>query len=149
LTQELRQRAIRLLARREHSRAELARKLAPHGGEEDIQRVLDELQAARLQSDARFAESYVRTNAERLGNSRLRYSLMTKGVSPELIAAHLGPESLADELDRARIVWQKKFCHATQDASEWAKQARFLQGRGFANDIIRKLLKETAEEAEA
>lgn len=141
MTQELRQRAVRLLARREHSQAELARKLAPHGTEENIQIVLAELQASRLQSDARFAENYVLANAERLGNSRLRHNLRIKGVSAELIDAYLAPDTLADELDRAREVWAKKFSTAAKDAKEWARQARFLQGRGFASDIIRRLLK--------
>ena len=94
MTQELRQRAVRLLARREHTRAELARKLAPHGSEEDINIVLAELQASRLQSDARFAENYVRANAERLGASRLRHNLRIKGVASELIDAYKGQMGL-------------------------------------------------------
>lgn len=142
MTQALRQRAIRLLARREHTRAELARKLAPHGESDEIIKVLDELQATRLQSDARFVENYIRAQSPRLGKSRLRQHLHLKGVSNELIDAHLDPDSLVDELDRARAVWERKFTETAKDAKEWARQARFLQGRGFAQDIIRRLLKE-------
>jgi regulatory protein len=137
---ELRKRAIGLLARREHTRVELFRKLAPHGTPEEIDAVLNELARAGLQSDARFAESYVRSQAARLGAARLRQSLRTKGVANELIESGLG--DLPDEMDRARAFWMKKFAAPPADARTWAKQARFLQGRGFSSEIIRKLLKE-------
>ena len=142
MANELRQQAIRLLARREHTRAELARKLAAHGTQEEIDAVLTELQTCHLQSDSRFAESYVRSHAARLGASRLRQTLKTKGVTGELIEAQLAPGVLPDELERARAVWSRKFSAAPADAREWARQARFLQGRGFASDIIRRLLRE-------
>lgn len=138
---ELYQRAVRLLARREHTRAELARKLAPHGTQEDIDIVLNALAASGLQSDARFAESYVRSQAARLGGARLRQSLRNKGVAAALVATELDKAELPDELERARAVWQKKFAAPPADAREWARQARFLQGRGFASEVIRRLLK--------
>ncbi len=140
---ELYSRAVRLLARREHTRAELARKLAPHGTEEEIDTVLNELARSGLQSDARFAESYLRSQAGRLGGARLRQSLRQKGVCVDLVQAQV--KDLPDELARARSVWQKKFATVPADAKEWAKQARFLQGRGFSSEIIRKLLKETGD----
>ena len=139
---ELYRRAVKLLARREHTRTELARKLAPHGTPEDIETVLNELARSGLQSDARFAESYVRSQAARLGTARLRQTLRNKGVAAELAAAGLDQAGLPDEMERARAVWQKKFSAPPADAREWARQARFLQGRGFASEIIRKLLKE-------
>jgi regulatory protein len=138
---QLRQRAVRLLARREHTRAELARKLAALGTPEEIDTVLNELAGSGLQSDARFAESYLRSQSARLGAARLRQTLRQKGVSPDLITDHV--EDLPDELERARAVWQKKFSAAPADRGDWARQARFLQGRGFSVEIIRKLLKET------
>jgi len=140
---ELYSRAVRLLARREHTRAELARKLAPHGTKEEIETVLNELAQSGLQSDARFAESYLRSQAGRLGGARLRQSLRQKGVCAELVQTQV--EDLPDELARARAVWQKKFATVPADMKEWAKQARFLQGRGFSSEIIRKLLKETGD----
>lgn len=144
---ELYQRAVRLLARREHTRAELARKLAAHGTPEEIDTVLNELAASGLQSDARFAESYLRGQATKLGVARLRQTLRTKGVSAEIIADHVANLSneFPDELARARALWQKKFSAPPADRNEWVKQARFLQGRGFAVEIIRKLLKEVEE----
>jgi regulatory protein len=140
---ELYRRAVRLLARREHTRAELARKLAAHGTEEEIDTVLTELARAGLQSDVRFAESYVRGQAARLGAARLRQTLRTKGVAAALIDAQVA--DLPGELDRARAVWAKKYAAPPADAREWAQQARFLQGRGFSVEIIRKLLKDTGD----
>jgi len=138
---ELKSRALKLLARREHTRRELAGKLADHGSPEEIDVVLNELARAGLQSDARFAESAVRSQAPRVGTARLRQVLRQKGIAPELIDAQLAPLS-GDELERARVVWQKKFAVPPADAHEWARQARFLQGRGFAAETIRKLLRE-------
>ena len=137
---ELRQRAIRLLARREHTRIELARKLAPYGSGEEIETVLNDLTQAGLQSDARFAESYVRSHAARLGAVRLRQTLRTKGVAGELIAAQV--VELPDEVGRARDLWQRKYGVVPVDSRDWAKQARFLQGRGFSVETIRAVLKE-------
>jgi regulatory protein len=139
---ELRQRAIRLLARREHTRAELARKLAPLGSEEDIDAVLADLSASGLLSDARAAAAYVRSNASRFGAARLRQTLRRKGVESELIDDQLAQADLPDEMARAREIWARKFSAPPADAREWARQARFLQGRGFSTDTIRRLLKE-------
>jgi regulatory protein len=137
---ELYARAVRLLARREHTRAELARKLAPYGTEEEIEIVLNELSRTGLQSDARFAESYLRSQAGRLGGARLRQTLRQKGVASDTIDEQV--TDLPDESARARDVWNRKFGVPPTDAKEWARQARFLQGRGFSTDIIRRLLKE-------
>lgn len=139
---ELKAKAVQLLARREHSRAELAQKLAPHGSAEDIETVLDELRRNNLQSDARFAESYVRSHGERFGAAKLRHTLRGKGIAAELVESHLAAESLPDEIERARSLWARKFAAAPADAREWARQARFLQSRGFATDVIRRVLKE-------
>ena len=83
-------RAIALLARREHSRAELARKLMRRLDEgqdrSDVDAVLDELERRRLLSDERFAKSLVRTRAPRFGEARLKLELKTRGV-PAAIAA--------------------------------------------------------------
>ena len=140
---ELYQRAVRLLARREHTRAELTRKLAPHGTEDEIDSVLNQLAQSGLQSDARFAESYLRSQAGRLGAARLRQTLRNKGIENDLIAASV--DELSDEAGRIQTVWQKKFGTAPVDAREWARQARFLQGRGFSSELIRKLLKDCGE----
>jgi len=145
MSNELRQQAIRLLARREHTRVELARKLAGLGTPEEIEAVLADMEASQLQSDNRTAENYLRSNASRLGTSRLRHTLKTRGVAPEMIEEQLAQADLPDEIERARATWSRKFSAAPANAKEWARQARFLQSRGFAGDIVRKLLKQPLE----
>ncbi|MDK9723790.1 MAG: recombination regulator RecX [Sterolibacteriaceae bacterium MAG5] len=139
---DLKARAIRLLARREHSRAELARKLAADGTQEDIEAVLAELTASGLLSDARYAEAYLRGNAARFGAAKLRQTLRAKGIAGELVEEQLAAADTPDELSRAREIWARKFGTTPADAREWARQARFLQSRGFSADVIRKLLKD-------
>jgi len=142
----LRSRAVKLLARREHTRAELAGKLARHGAPEDVEQVVADLERDGLQSDARAAESYLRSHGARLGAARLRQTLRRKGVSSELIDAGLEAGELDAEATRARAVWVRKFGTPPDDAREWARQARFLQGRGFGSEVIRRLLRGLAEE---
>jgi len=135
---------------REHSRDELRRKLRSKSEdceEGALDAVLDRLVENGLQSDARFAESYVRSKASRMGQSRLRRELLERGVSTEIVAGALEEALPDDELTRARAVWARKFGAPPQDRNEWARQARFLQTRGFAVDVIRKLLKEPFDES--
>lgn len=157
-TLSLRGRAIKLLAQREHSRTELARKLSQPrrnrsaamsgtdepspASAEEIDRVLDHLEGCGLLSDARAAAAYVRSHAARLGTAQLTHRLRTRGIDAELIATSLAQEEIEDEPTRAAAIWHSKFGHAPRDAREWAKQARFLQGRGFSGEVIRRLFKE-------
>ncbi|MDO5057198.1 MAG: regulatory protein RecX [Lautropia sp.] len=150
----LKRRAIALLARREHSRAELMRKLqtppAPRrrrqpGAEAHpppqppspalVQSVLDELAELRLLSDQRMAESLVRSGASRFGAARLSQELQRKGLSGQLVADALAP--LAEtERERAQEVWQRRFGQPPTSLKERARQYRFLQGRGFPARIV-------------
>lgn len=139
--------ALRFLATREHSREELRRKLTGKAEGDEVEIVLDRMAETGLQSDQRFAESYVRAKADRLGSSRIRRELLERGVSDDLVAAALEGTLEEDELTRARAVWGRKFGEAPKDRLEWAKQARFMQSRGFAVDVIRKLLKEPFDES--
>jgi regulatory protein len=142
---ELRQKAVALLARREHTRAELLRKLAPHGTPDEIDAVITQLQSVGLQSDTRFAEAFLRSKSGRLGPARLRQTLRQKGIDAETVSEQLEAADLPDEIDQARAVWARKFGCAPADAKEWAKQARFLQTRGFSSSVIRCLLKDAGE----
>ncbi len=142
---ELRQRALKLLARREYSRAELAKKLAPLGATEDIVALLAELERTKLLSDARVADAYLRSHGGRFGIVRLRHGLRAKGIESELAEQQLATTELPDELDRARALWTRKFGTPPADIRAWAKQARFLQARGFSTDVIRRLLREPEE----
>lgn len=140
---DLKRRAIALLARREHSRAELARKLSNHGTPEEIEPVLSQLESQGLLSDSRAAAAFVRARSERFGAARLRQDLRSRGIGDEVIEAEVA--ELPDELERARAVWVRKFSQPPADARQWARQARFLQGRGFSTAVIRRILKEAAE----
>jgi regulatory protein len=142
--QELRDRALRALARRDHSRAELAQKLSPHGTPEDITALLDQLQQSGLLSDARFAEGFVAARTARFGAAKLRHSLRARGLSDTLIESTLAAEH-GTENERAREIWRRKFAVLPANRSEYARQARFLQGRGFSGDVIRGVLKDSGE----
>ena len=105
----LKGRALRLLGGREHSRAELERKLAPHAQEPgELQRALDELQSKGFIDAQRVVDSVVHRRAPRLGATRIRHELQQKGLEPALIQEAL-TRLQASELDRARSVWRKKF----------------------------------------
>ena len=76
-----------------------------------------------------------------LGATRLRHEMKTRGLSAELIDEQLEQAGLPDELERARAIWARKFSAPPDNAKEWARQARFLQTRGFSGDIVRRLLR--------
>jgi regulatory protein len=143
----LRERALRHLARRDHSRAELARKLATHGDADEIEAVIERMGELGLQSDTRYAEAFVRGKAGRFGASRLRSELARRGIDRELIDEAITSECVESEAERARAVLRSRFTEPPADTREWARQARFLQTRGFAPDLIRKLLKEPYDES--
>jgi regulatory protein len=171
----LKAQALALLARREHSRAELRGKLLAHarkralwaasqaglahGADVDddaeataapaevfdveaatreVEAVLDALQAAHHLSDARFAESRVHARASRQGLVRIRLELARHGVELDADSA----QALRDtELARAREVWRRKYGgRPPADAAERARQMRFLAGRGFAAEVVRRVV---------
>ena len=134
---ELRARALRLLARREHSRAELARKLAPHAeSPQAIEAVLDLLLSKKQQSDERFASERARVLSRKYGAARIRQDLKARGVSKEIIDG----VSRSGEIEVARAILQRKYRAPATTPEERARRARFLQSRGFSFDIIRSLL---------
>ncbi|TAN11293.1 MAG: recombination regulator RecX [Burkholderiaceae bacterium] len=136
----LKGRALRYLAGREHSRLELERKLARFGEDADeIRRVLDELTARGFISEQRVVESVLYQRAGKLGSARVLSELRAKGLSPEALES--AAETLhASEQERARAVWRKKFGVLPTDAAERARQMRFLAARGFAGEIVRKVV---------
>ncbi len=132
----LKGRALRLLSQREHSRAELERKLASHETEPgSLSWVLEELTAKGFISEERVAASVLHRRAAKLGALRIRHELQAKGLAPSLVALTVA-ELRSTELERARDVWRKKFGSAAVDAVARSKQARFLAARGFASEVI-------------
>ena len=141
----LRSRAMRLLARREHSREELKRKLASHVEDgDDVDAVLDELAAKGWLSDARYAEQAIRSKARRYGPVKLAHVLRGKGLDEEAIAAGFRAAGHEGE-SHLEAVWKSRFRARPTDERERARQVRFLQGRGFPLDEVLRFLK-TREE---
>lgn len=135
---KLRLKAIAMLARREHSRAELRGKLKRFSSDAAaIDEVLDALAAGDYLSDERAAASISRVRGARYGSLRVANDLRTKGIGGELAAATLA-ELKSTEAERALALWQQKFGEPPTDANQRARQMRFLQARGFASDLIRK-----------
>ncbi len=142
-TASLLKRAVALLARREHSRAELARKLMRRLDEgqdhADVDAVLDELQRRDLLSEERFASSVVRARAARYGDARLKQDLKSRGAAPDAAAAALDAVR-GSELERARAVWARRFGGPPASLQERSRQVRFLEARGFSAAVIRRVL---------
>jgi regulatory protein len=130
---ELKTRALRYLVRREHSRAELARKLAPHAeSPQALEALLDSLLSKKQQSDERFAEERARSLSRKYGAAKIRQDLKARGISDDLV------DSLSNEgeMERAKAILQRKYKAPARTREESAKRARFLQGRGFSYDVI-------------
>jgi regulatory protein len=173
----LKARALQYLAQREHSRAELRRKLLPHAraeieaesvarGEasqhhgaaaahasvvavsegvprastapERVDAVLDWLEAHTYLSQERFVESRVHARAARFGNLRIRQELKQHALT---LPADTAQALRTSELERARTVRERKFGAVPADALGRARQARFLMGRGFSPDTIRRAVR--------
>ena len=139
-----RRRALGLLARREHSRAELLAKLVRSGhGRAEAERAVEELADRGLVSDARFAEALIRSRIERgAGPLRIRRDLEARGVEPSIVGRRLDPDGEEWET-RARGAREKRFGAALPAGrSEAARQARFLLARGFTRRQVRRAIEE-------
>lgn len=138
----LRARALALLARREHSRRELAKKLAPFAEiPAEIPELLDEFERRGWLSESRVVEQVLASRRCRFGAQRIVHELRGKGLSEAAISG-AQRQLQESELDAARVVWQKKFGALPANARDQARQMRFLQGRGFSLDIIRRVLRD-------
>jgi len=131
-----------LLARREHSRTELERKLAVRGFPQPlIGEILDTLENENLLSDLRFTESYVVHRTGRgQGPLKIRYELRERGVSDDLVTQSIDTDRQS-WCERALAVRLKRFGpERPQDIRERSRQSRFLVQRGFEQDHIRYAL---------
>ncbi len=134
----LRVRALRLLAARERSRAELRRKLADDDAGE-LEGVLDEFQREGLLSEARMAEQMIHAARGRYGSRRVLERLRSRGLEAEALE-RAGQALKAQELESARAVWRKRFDRLPVTLREKGRQARFLAGRGFSDEVIHRVL---------
>lgn len=141
----LKVRAMRFLARREHTRAELRHKLVARAQEgEDVEALLDDLTRRGWLSDERFAEQAARAKARRFGPIKLAHFLRSKGVGDEAIASGLRVAGV-DGVASLEVVWRSRFKHPPGDEREKLRQVRFLQGRGFAVDEIFRFMNSLGE----
>ncbi|HSI56072.1 MAG TPA: RecX family transcriptional regulator [Ideonella sp.] len=99
----------------------------------EIDAVLDWLEAQKYLSDSRFAESRVNARAGRHGQARIKQELARLGVT---LDAETAQQLRNTEFERAREVWRRKFGELAADAAGRAKQARFLASRGFAAEVV-------------
>jgi regulatory protein len=151
----LKARALQWLAQREHSRVELRRKLLRAAREQvrstggtvadsdpaaEIDALLDWLVAQRHLNESRFVESRVHAREKRFGQRRIAQELKQHGAA---LDAESAQRLRASELERAHGVWARKFgASPAGDAAARAKQMRFLAGRGFDADVIRRLVRD-------
>ena len=134
--------AMNLLARREHSLRELREKLLRRFAtgdlvEQALQRLVDE----NLQSDERYAQSYLRQRCSRgYGPLRIRQEMRERGVSDTLIKLALEVEN-PDWMALAAQAYYKKFGQGKiLDLKEKSRRVRFLQYRGFTSEDFQHLL---------
>jgi regulatory protein len=138
-----------LLARRDYTRAELAQRLRPHAdSEEALQAVLDECSARGWLDEQRAVEAHVRRRAAQWGSQRVQAELRARGVSDDALRAVR--DQLADsELERAQALWQRRFGQAPQNLTERQRQWRFLTARGFAAEVVRRVVPALSAAADA
>ena len=135
---ELKVRALRLLTQREHSRAELARKLAPHAeSAQAVEDLLDQLLSKKQLSDQRYAEERARTLSRKYGIARIRHDLRSKGIAEHIVHS----VSTEGEFERAKAILERKYRDPASTREERARRARFLQSRGFSMDVITRLIR--------
>jgi len=139
---DLRDAALRLLARREHSYKELCRKLKQRGWPEpELESVLSDLAEQGLQSDERFAESFVRSRAQKAyGPKRIRAELGQRGIDRAQVDRALR-ETDADWLELASGWYERRYRGAPPaDMKEKSRRQQALARRGFDHSIVRELL---------
>lgn len=154
---------MRLLARREHTRAELERKLrqvrpartssshevasaAP--SDDDIGAALDQLQQAGWLDERRAAESLARSTAGRLGSRRLVQLMRERGFDTELVS-QAGDAARASDAAHATALWRRRFGQRAADPRERARQLRFLLGRGFDPSLAARIVDTADPDPEA
>ena len=125
--------ALRLLARRDYSRAELAQRLRGRGlPTADIEATLDDFERLGYLSDARYAQALVAQRAGHLGQRAIARDLRERGIAADDAKEALSPLAERDELADATALWQRRFGHPPADEREKARQVRFLVSRGFS-----------------
>ena len=154
----LRQKALRALARREYSRAELARKLGsgtsrttasrttsesdpPTASPAEIEALLDEFEASGWLSDERFAGGAARQRQGRYSQRYIVQDLKSRGVAGDTAKEAVSALE-QDDYATALVLWRQRFGKPPADQKEKARQVRYLMSRGFALQIVFRILRE-------
>ena len=141
-TLTLRQCALGALARRDHSRLELARKLNRLREEhDDVDALLDEFEANGWLSDERFAGSAARQRQGRFSQRHIVEDLKSKGIAVDTAKTAVAALEQDDEAI-ALALWSRRFGEPAVDQKEKARQVRFLQSRGFSLSVVFRVLKQ-------
>jgi len=133
--------AFNMLARREHSRKEMYSKLHQRfDNQEAVTQVLDEVEREGLQSDQRFAESFVRSRVQRgKGPVKIRYDLGQKGIEAGLVDEAMASFD-GEWMNLAReLVAGKYGLEPPADLKEKQRRMRFVMQRGFPAEVCYKL----------
>jgi regulatory protein len=134
--------AVRMLARREYSRAELTQRLAHKGiSRDDIERALDELAAGGYLSDARYAQAVVAQRSGRYGKRAIAHVLREKGIAAPDAQTAMAALAATDEIADASALWQQRFGAAPANQREKARQVRFLLSRGYGLSVALRVLR--------
>ena len=142
--------AVRMLARREYSRAELAQRLAHKGvPRDDIEPALDDLAAAGYLSDARYAQAMVAQRSGRYGKRAIAHVLREKGISGADAQVAMAPLAAVDEIADAAALRQQRFGAAPANQREMARQVRFLLSRGYGLSVALRVLRAAGAPAAA
>lgn len=143
----VRSKAIQLLARREHSRAELVRKLQQRGFDSGlITPVIEQLISNDLLSDVRFAEAFIRSRmGAGYGSQRIAEELRQRGIAREDIYSALSTNAQANWQSMLAYAWRKKFAHPPRTSKEQAQQLRYLLYRGFTSDQVSAFMRQLKE----
>ena len=132
--------AIRLVARREHTRLELTKKLIVRGFERgDVDTLLNDFEEKGWLDERRYIDIFLRAKRCRYGSLKLIRELEVRGISRDLIE-EVRPGIQSGELDAAQGVWQKRFGVQPKNSTELAKQIRFMQSRGFEQEVIKSVV---------
>lgn len=113
-----------------------------------IKAILDDFQQRGWLSDARFTEQMVHARKSKFGSARVANELKEKGVADDLIAAAVVAIK-ETEFENALSICQKKYAAPPTSREDWARQARFLQSRGFTFELIKKVLNSKHEDHDA
>ena len=141
--------ALRLLARRDYSRLELAKRLRMRGiAAGEIEPLLDDFERLGYLSDARYAHALVSQRAGRLGVRAIARDLHDKGIEADAARDALATLEPRDELRDAIALWSRRFGTAPADERDKARQVRFLISRGYSVSIALQAIRGDGKEAE-